>query len=141
MTHLQELWQLIAEAPISELPALIGELEALRAAAWAKLTVPSTPAPAAPTLVDAAEMASMLGTPETWVRDKARAGKLPSIHMGHYVRFEPAAVIEACRKLRLSGASYNGPLCRIEKPQQKRRGKRYVSNECPSSSAAERTGA
>ena len=121
---------------------LIGGLEAAKALAWSRLATPATPAPTtSAVLVDAAGMASMLSTPETWVSDKARAGKLPSIRMGHYLRFEPAAVIEACRKLRLSGASHNGPLRRIEKPQQKPRGKGRVSNECPSSSAAERTGA
>jgi hypothetical protein len=85
-------------------------------------------------------MAGLLGTPENWVRDKARAGVLPFVRMGHYVRFEPAAVIDAVRKLRLSGPrSHNGQLRAPKKHMETRGGRRGVSKECPISPAVERT--
>jgi excisionase family DNA binding protein len=38
-------------------------------------------------LLDAAAVAERLHVPETWVRDMARQGRLPSVKLGHYVRF------------------------------------------------------
>ena len=38
-------------------------------------------------LLSAAELAKLLGVPESWVREQARLGNLPSIKLGHYVRF------------------------------------------------------
>lgn len=38
-------------------------------------------------LLTAAEVAERLGVPETWVYRAARSGKLPSVKLGHYVRF------------------------------------------------------
>lgn len=38
-------------------------------------------------LVSAAELAKLLGVPESWVREQARLGNLPSFKLGHYVRF------------------------------------------------------
>src|SRR5579864_3199421 len=46
-------------------------------------------------LIDARALATRLGVHESFVRTAARAGKIPSIRIGRYVRFEPAAVIEA----------------------------------------------
>jgi excisionase family DNA binding protein len=40
-----------------------------------------------PKLLNAKELAEHLGVPETWVREQARLGQLPSIKLGHYVRF------------------------------------------------------
>jgi len=129
---------LTAELPADQLAWLIGELEGVKASAWARLTAAAVAPAPKPGLVDAAEMAGILGTPENWVRDKARAGVLPFIRMGHYVRFEPPAVIEAARKLRLSGSqSHNGQFCAPKKRMEKHGGSRPVSNECPTSSAAE----
>lgn len=78
-----------ADLPRDELPALLGELETARALAWVRLAAPA-PAPASSkdgTLLDAKGVAERLGVPESWVRDMARQGKIPSIRLGHYVRF------------------------------------------------------
>jgi excisionase family DNA binding protein len=40
-----------------------------------------------PKLLNAKELAEHLSVPETWVREQARIGQLPSIKLGHYVRF------------------------------------------------------
>jgi excisionase family DNA binding protein len=40
-----------------------------------------------PRLLNAKELAEHLGVPESWVREQARIGELPSIKLGHYVRF------------------------------------------------------
>ncbi|MGD0073340.1 MAG: helix-turn-helix domain-containing protein [Candidatus Binataceae bacterium] len=53
-------------------------------------------------LIDAKEMAERLDVPETWIRDQERAGKLPSVRAGKYVRFRAADVLRAIedRKVR-----------------------------------------
>jgi excisionase family DNA binding protein len=38
-------------------------------------------------LLGARELAELFGVPESWVREQARLGILPSIKLGHYVRF------------------------------------------------------
>jgi hypothetical protein len=43
-----QLSQLVAEAPPTELPSVLGALETARAAAWARLTLPAAPPPRAP---------------------------------------------------------------------------------------------
>jgi excisionase family DNA binding protein len=40
-----------------------------------------------PKLLNAGQLAEHLGVPESWVREQARIGELPSIKLGHYVRF------------------------------------------------------
>jgi len=38
-------------------------------------------------LLDARTLARLFGVPESWVREQARLGNLPSFKLGHYVRF------------------------------------------------------
>lgn len=38
-------------------------------------------------LLPARELAELFGVPESWVREQARLGNLPSFKLGHYVRF------------------------------------------------------
>jgi hypothetical protein len=38
-------------------------------------------------LLSAPQLAELWNIPETWVREQARLGVLPSIRLGHYVRF------------------------------------------------------
>lgn len=38
-------------------------------------------------LLDAAEVAELLHVPETWVRETTRAGHLPHVRLGRYVRY------------------------------------------------------
>ncbi len=44
-------------------------------------------------LLDAAEVAELLGVPETWVRAQAREGRMPHLRLGRYVRFDRAALL------------------------------------------------
>jgi len=43
-------------------------------------------------LLDARQVAEVLGVPDTWVRAEARAERIPHVRFGRYVRFDPAAV-------------------------------------------------
>jgi excisionase family DNA binding protein len=40
-------------------------------------------------LVDAAAAGELLGVPASWVLAQARAGRIPHVRLGRYVRFEP----------------------------------------------------
>jgi hypothetical protein len=40
-----------------------------------------------PRLLNAKQLAEHLAVPESWVREQARIGALPSVKLGHYVRF------------------------------------------------------
>ena len=39
-------------------------------------------------LLDAKEVAVLLGVPESWVRESARSGAIPHVRLGRYVRFD-----------------------------------------------------
>ena len=39
-------------------------------------------------LLTAGELAARLGVPESWVRTEERAGRIPSVRLGKYVRFK-----------------------------------------------------
>jgi excisionase family DNA binding protein len=43
-------------------------------------------------LVSAQWVADFLGVPKSWVYDAARERRLPSVPVGRYVRFDPAAI-------------------------------------------------
>ena len=52
-------------------------------------------------LLDAKEVAERLGVPETWVRESARSGAMPSVRLGRYVRFDLVDVeawIDECKR-------------------------------------------
>jgi excisionase family DNA binding protein len=52
-------------------------------------------------LVDAAEVAERLGVPKSWVLESARAGALPCVRLGRYVRFDGDDVdrwLESCKQ-------------------------------------------
>jgi excisionase family DNA binding protein len=46
-------------------------------------------------LVTAGELAERLNLPESWVRTEERAGRIPSIRLGKYVRFKLSEVDRA----------------------------------------------
>jgi hypothetical protein len=67
-----DLEALVAQAAPDELPGLIGELEAARARAWARLTMPAPAAPREvppplPRHVSVAEAARALGVSPGWL--------------------------------------------------------------------------
>jgi excisionase family DNA binding protein len=43
-------------------------------------------------LLDAAEVAELLGVPTSWVREQTRAGAIPHVRLGRYRRYEWEAV-------------------------------------------------
>jgi excisionase family DNA binding protein len=43
-----------------------------------------------PSLLSAESAAKLFDVPKTWISDAARRGELPSVRVGHYVRFTPA---------------------------------------------------
>ncbi len=54
-------------------------------------SVPNTPVvPSA--LVDAEAQAALLSVPGSWLLREARAGRIPHVRLGKYVRFDPATV-------------------------------------------------
>ncbi len=44
--------------------------------------------PAIPPLLDAKGAAELLNVPDTWISAQARAGRIPHVKLGHYVRFD-----------------------------------------------------
>ena len=46
-------------------------------------------------LLTARELAERLGVPESWVRTEERAGRIPSVRLGKYVRFKLSDVERA----------------------------------------------
>jgi len=85
------------ELPSEELPALLGELEAAKAHAWARLTLPPPVATQTEPLLTAEELAPVIKLPVHAVRDRARRGIIPSVPVGRYVRFQASAVIAALK--------------------------------------------
>ena len=61
-------------------PVDVHELAALIAAALAERQ-------AAPALLDADQAGAMLNVPPSWCLAEARAGRLPCVRLGRYVRF------------------------------------------------------
>ncbi len=44
-------------------------------------------------LISATEVADLLAVPVTWVREATRAGRLPHVRLGRYVRYERDQVL------------------------------------------------
>ena len=89
------------ELPTDEVPALVGELEAAKARAYARLATADrdtqehrSPADAG-RLLDAKAMAERLQVPESWLRESARRGRVPCVYVGRYMRFDPECVRRA----------------------------------------------
>ena len=47
-----------------------------------------------PDLIDSKGAADLLGVPASWIEREARAGRLPSVELGHYRRYCPATLRE-----------------------------------------------
>ncbi len=85
------------ELSFEELPALVGVLEAAKALAWSRLATPAPPILRTEPLLTAEELAPVIKLPVHAVRDRARRGIIPSVRIGHYVRFQASAVIAALK--------------------------------------------
>jgi excisionase family DNA binding protein len=44
-------------------------------------------------LLNAGEVAALLGVPESWVRQETRAGRMPHLPLGRYRRYQRAEVL------------------------------------------------
>jgi predicted DNA-binding transcriptional regulator AlpA len=91
-----ELCSLVEGTPAPELPQLIGDLEAARAAAWARLTAPAADKPSEALgqearNLDVAEAAKRLGMSRDWLY--RHASKLPfAVRIGRRVVFDSVAL-------------------------------------------------
>jgi hypothetical protein len=63
-------------------------------------------------LVDSKTVGLELGVPHTWVEAQARAGAIPHIRLGHYVRYDLAEVRRWVESLKEGG----GPSYRRHQP-------------------------
>lgn len=93
----------IAGLPVESLPDVlaqvvfrIGELKHIEGALLSILFQHRTTSSRTETddtrLLSAPEVAKVFDVPESWVREQARLGNLPSIRLGHYVRFKPQEI-------------------------------------------------
>jgi hypothetical protein len=55
-------------------------------------------------LLTADRLAGCLGVPESWVRNEERAGRIPSLRLGKYVRFKLSEVERELAERKLEGA-------------------------------------
>jgi excisionase family DNA binding protein len=94
---LAALVAVVAETPAEQLPALIGALEGLKAAAWQRMMAPVPVAqPAADRAgMTADELAHVFSVPKSFFYELARRKRIPCIRFGKYVRFNRDAVEQA----------------------------------------------
>lgn len=52
--------------------------------------------PATSRLLDAAQAAAMLNVPRSWIAAEARAGRIPHVRLGRYVRFDRDELARWC---------------------------------------------
>lgn len=55
-------------------------------------------------LLDAVEVAELLGVPESWVREATRAGQLPCVTLGRYRRYDREDVVAWVQRQKSGGA-------------------------------------
>jgi hypothetical protein len=55
-------------------------------------------------LVTAGGLAAHLGLQESWVRNEERAGRIPSVHLGRYIRFRITEVERVLARTRRRGS-------------------------------------
>lgn len=96
-----DLHGLVESTPTTELPGLIGDLEAARAEAWARLTAPasepSVVAAAEPRNLDVVEAARRLGMSRDWLY--RHAAELPfALRIGRRLVFDSVALERWNRK-------------------------------------------
>jgi len=89
-----ELGRQIGQASPEELPQLVGQLEAAKAAAWARLmTKPATGNDTDEQLLTLPAVAELLGVPPDRAYDLARQGQLPVVEIGkRYKRVRRSAL-------------------------------------------------
>ena len=100
MSDHSRLTDLVGSAAPGELPRLIGELEAAKAAAWARLaSIGSPKGEASDRLLSMPEVARRLGITEHQAREMGRRRELPVVHVGErHVRVSVHALEEWIRR-------------------------------------------
>jgi len=83
---------LVAAVPRERIPAVLLALSARLINDDGEPAPEARRPPLTSDLVDAVQMANRLGVPPSWVRYETRAGRLPSVRIGRYVRYRPADV-------------------------------------------------
>jgi excisionase family DNA binding protein len=63
-------------------------------------------------LLEAKEIAELLGVPERWVREHTRSGAVPHVRFGRYVRYDRGDVLAWVESLKTGG----GPSFRRHRP-------------------------
>jgi excisionase family DNA binding protein len=91
--------QVIADASTETVPALLGELERLKALAWGKLLTnghgsANGPDVAKEDLLTMAQVAKRLNVKPSYAYELARLGKLRSLRMGKYLRVTEQALAD-----------------------------------------------
>lgn len=68
---------------------------------------------AADRLLEADEVAELLGVPVRWVREHTRSGSIPHVPLGRYVRYDRGDVLAWVESLKTGG----GPSFRRHRPE------------------------
>ena len=98
--NLEQLERVVAETPVSQIPALIGILAQLQARAQLKmLSEQKTASGRDGGLLTMREAAAWLNVPESRAYELARQGKLPAVRIGKYVRISAEALAAYQSKL------------------------------------------
>jgi excisionase family DNA binding protein len=86
----------VKNLPLERVPATLVAVAALQSALAARLLEHPDSSNSTPSeLIDAPALAARLGVHESYVRTAARAGKIPRVRVGRYVRFRAADVERA----------------------------------------------
>lgn len=93
--------------PVESIPAALAHLAAVQSALAVRLMDSISDAadgsralnnkPEPEPLVDAKEVARRLDVHESWVRTEQRAGRIPFVQIGRYIRFRPSEVVSALK--------------------------------------------
>ena len=92
--------------PVEQIPGALSGLAALSAILAARLIAEKSAPPATASteeLVDAVEMAKLLGVHTSWVRTEQRAGRLPFVQLGRWIRFNRVEVLAARARRAMRG--------------------------------------
>ena len=100
-----QLQRLATATARDALPALIGAIEAAKAIAWGRLSMPAAEAHAvAPDVASmtAGELAALYHVPRSFFYELARQNRVPCMRLGRYVRFSRPYVERALSEARNS---------------------------------------
>lgn len=92
---IQDIEQAIRTGPVTEIPALLGILEGVKASGWARLFAGPQTGQGESTkqnALTAEQVAGILNVKPSFVYDMARQKKLKSYKVGKYIRFKESAV-------------------------------------------------